>query len=462
MKSIRTRIVVAVIGIAAIVVAGFGAIIFVRVTDADIARYDAQLASHAEKLKAELTEGAEDSIIVDGHALRSIQTDGIPRASVRLIDMAGVKLYEDTNAGVLPDFSYRRVGKASASITILVAGNRYRSFFLNLHSELGVHYLLEVAAPLEPIEARRVQLQWLLLITIPLMLFIIALFVSLIVFRSLRPLSSMITAAQSISAQTLHGRIDIPPSASEVEALASALNKMIARIDEGVHAQKQFIVDASHEIRTPISVIRAEIEYADRFQTNGEARESLAIALSEIDHLNTLASSLLTLASLDASGTERDFRPVSVTALLRECVQKLKSLAHKQEVSLMLHAEDALMVTGNEERLRSMLLNVLENGIKYNKPGGTVEVTLRRQHATAVIEVRDDGCGIEQEETPFIFNRFNRGSAARAEKEGCGLGLAIASRIAEFHHGSIRVESILGKGSTFTIELPLDRVSADK
>ncbi|MCX6139207.1 MAG: HAMP domain-containing sensor histidine kinase [Ignavibacteriales bacterium] len=459
MRSIRIQIVLAVIALVAAVLAMFGYIIYVRITDADNVRLDAQLESYAERVGVALEEALDESAVPDTHIFQSLQAEGIDRVSLQLVARSGRLLYIDSSAGRMPAIAYRSLNTACVFSTLEIRSVRYRTAQLNVDSEHGVHCLLEVAAPLTAIESRQAQLRLLLCIAMPMTLLVIAVFVSVIVFRALRPLSSMIRTAQSISAQTLHQRIAIPSGASEVEALASALNKMIERIDDGISAQKQFIADASHELRTPLSVLRAELEYAARFLTSAEAGESLMIAFSEIDHLNKLASSLLTLAVLDASEGRLMLRTVSVENVLRECVNKLTNVAQQQHVSLSLRSETDRHIMADEEKLRSMFLNLIDNAIKYNHTGGTVEIIQKIVDAGVVVQIRDTGRGIPADEVPSIFNRFNRGSASRSERDGCGLGLAIASRIAQLHHGSIEVQSTFGTGSVFTVELPAEQES---
>jgi signal transduction histidine kinase len=307
------------------------------------------------------------------------------------------------------------------------------------------------------VEANLHYLRLLFMIIIPLALLITAVAASLITRLAFRPMSGMVETARQISASNLHTRLVLPDAHDEVRALGDALNKMIERIDSAFKSQKQFIADASHEIRTPLSVISTELEFAERKVIDPTIQESIQASLAEIDRLARMAEGMLLLARLDFSQDVLRMKPTRLDELLVECVQLMRALAAKNHIEINLSVEEAVEMTADTEKLKSAILNLLDNSIKYSKPNSSVDARLKLNHSLpkrVLVILEDRGSGIAASDIPKIFKRFYRGENARAEISGSGLGLAIAEKIIALHGGSISVQSEEGNGSVFTIELP--------
>jgi signal transduction histidine kinase len=228
-------------------------------------------------------------------------------------------------------------------------------------------------------------------------------------------------------------------------------------INAAFAAQRAFVADASHELRTPLTIIRtnAEVLLEAGAVSEAEDRALMDDIVGEAEHMGRLIADLLTLARLDAGVLPLERAPVTLAALVTTCCRQMARLAERHDVHLVNGAVAPLVVLGDAARLEQVLLILLDNAIKYNRPGGTVEVTLRSAGQQAMLEVCDTGRGIAATELPHLFARFHRGQGAGSVAEGYGLGLAIAEGIVRAHRGRLLVRSAEGVGSTFTVLLPL-------
>jgi signal transduction histidine kinase len=269
---------------------------------------------------------------------------------------------------------------------------------------------------------------------------------------AVKPLQKVVDVAAEIQASDLTRRISAKNQAEEVQKLADTFDAMLERLDTAFQEQRNFVMDVSHELRTPLTVLKGNIDVMLMDPTlTQENREQYERMSSEVSRLIRLTSNLLYLASADA-GREPERRPVELDVVCLEVLRQSRDL--KQEVKVAMGNEDEVMVVGDRDQLKQMILNLVENAIKYTPPGGEVKLSLNRNGNTVDMSVLDTGPGIPPELLPDIFERFNRG-AHRGIMGGTGLGLAIASRIARAHGGDIRVDSTVGKGSEFTVTLPL-------
>ena len=232
---------------------------------------------------------------------------------------------------------------------------------------------------------------------------------------------------------------------------------MLGRIEAAFTEMRQFTADASHELQTPLTILRGEIEVALRTRRNEEEyRDTLKSALEEIERISTLVEGLLLLARSDAGVLKADRVPVDLDLLAEEVLGQVALLARLKSVSLKLGKIEPLSVPGDFALLRRMLLNLVENGIKYSPPGGVVKVSIGRSGDWAALTVQDTGPGIPPGEESKIFQRFYRSPEARASGHGgSGLGLSIVKSIADAHHGEVELTRPPDGGSTFKVFLPL-------
>jgi len=274
--------------------------------------------------------------------------------------------------------------------------------------------------------------------------------------RAIRPIAEMSVAAESISVKNLSTRINVQSTATELEQLASVLNSTFDRLQSAFERQAQFTADASHELRTPISVILSHAELAlSRPRSGEEYQRALQACRRASLRMKSLIDSLLLLARFDSGASQTELQPIVLDQLVHDAVELVQPLAEERHIELHCQAE-SITVNGDQERLFQVVTNLLTNSIRYNQPEGSVDVEVVVDKGEAVIRVADTGVGIPAEDLPHIFDRFYRVDKARTHAEGgCGLGLAICQSIVDSLHGTIRATSEPGVGTTIEVRLPL-------
>jgi len=274
--------------------------------------------------------------------------------------------------------------------------------------------------------------------------------------RAMTPVDRMSQAARRISGEHLAERLQETGTGDELDRLAKTLNGMLGRLDEAFRQVRQFSADASHELQTPLTILKGEMEVALRSQRSpAEYQRVLKSGLEEIDRISHLVEGLLLLARADAGVLRMDKRAVALQTLVEEVYEQMKGVAEDQSVSLRLGAMVRVSIQGDREHLRRLLLNLVDNAIKYTPEGGAVTLSLQEDGEWASLRVSDTGAGLSKEDQERIFSRFCRAETSPAQSRGgSGLGLCIAQSIAEAHGGRIQVESAFGQGSTFTVFLP--------
>ncbi len=316
--------------------------------------------------------------------------------------------------------------------------------------------ILRVGTSLMPVENMLSRLVFVLLIGSPLAVAVSMLGGWFLAGRALRPVDSMTLAAQRITGGDLTQRIHTN-SHDEIGRLASTFNDMIAKLEASIRQIRQFSADASHELRTPLTIIKGEAELALRKPRAPDVyRDVLASNLEEIDRMSRIVEELLFLSRADLGEVTMASDPVSLDALVQETHLQAMVLGQERRVETILEHVEPVQVLGDEWRLRELILNIVDNAVKYSSPGGTVQLSLTTTGDRARIRVQDHGIGIAVDEQHAVFDRFYRTDAARAHaQKGTGLGLSICKWIAEAHRGAIEVDSAFGQGARFTIFLPL-------
>jgi two-component system OmpR family sensor kinase len=275
-----------------------------------------------------------------------------------------------------------------------------------------------------------------------------------------RPLEPMIAELQAITdGRSLHRRLPVPAESAELAGLATAVNRMFARLEQSFAALYRFIADASHELKTPLMVLRAGVERALTNPGNPpENLESLDASLAEINRMSEMVDNLLTLARADEGRAPLVVEPCDLRDLVAEAAETAGMLAEdgRHRVTTMMPPEPVVLPV-ERDRIRQLLLNLVTNAVKYTPAGGEVGLELEDRGEDVVIRVRDTGIGIAAGDLPHVFDRFWRADAARSragQAPGAGLGLAITKWVAEAHGGAIAVQSRPGRGTTFTVTLP--------
>ena len=319
-------------------------------------------------------------------------------------------------------------------------------------------FRIDAAVPTEPFDQALDNFRLIEKQVLPLLVILASLLGYWLSGRALAPVSRIIEAAEKIGVRDLASRLPVPKAQDELRRLTETVNAMLSRIELAVQRIQQFTADASHDLRTPLSLIRTNAELAlRRPRTENEYRETLERILGASEETTQLIDALLTLARADLGAAQLEPRCFDVTPVLHKSAHKAAFLALEKglafseslsEQSLCLHADVAAI-----ERL---LLALLDNAVKYTPSGGHVQFRSRREGESICIEIEDTGMGISEQDLPRIFDRFFRADQARSgEVPGSGLGLSIARWVVDSHEGAMEVSSRLGQGSLFRVRLPL-------
>jgi two-component system OmpR family sensor kinase len=279
--------------------------------------------------------------------------------------------------------------------------------------------------------------------------------------QAIEPIEQIINEVEAITdGRSLHRRLPSDLGSEELSRLGTTLNAMVGRLETSFGALRRFTADASHELKTPLTVLRADVERAMHPNAaGGEAMQAWAEALQETARMSDLVDSLLTLARADEGRFDIHREPVALGPLVRDVFETAVILGEHAGQSVSMSVLEEAMVDGDARRLRQLFLNIITNAIKYTPRGGKVELSLSRRVGDEVaFTVRDTGIGISAADLPYVFDRFWRADRARSrgsERSGFGLGLAISQWIAQAHGGRVTAQSRLGRGSVFTVVLPM-------
>jgi heavy metal sensor kinase len=273
-----------------------------------------------------------------------------------------------------------------------------------------------------------------------------------------RPLEDIASVARQITrADDLSRRVPHSNRTDEIGDLARAFNQTLERLERLFRSQQRFLADVSHELRTPLTSVRGNLDLMKRMGEYDE--ESMDVIQDEMERMSRLLGDLLLLARADTGGLPLRYEPVELDNVLFEVYRQVSRI--EKPVTVELTEVDQATILGDEDRLKQLLLNLVDNGIKYTQPGGVVRLSLGKDVRQATLRVSDTGIGIPAEDLPHIFDRFYRVDKARSrEQGGSGLGLAIVKWVVQAHGGRIQVESTVGAGTTFTITLPLAPTAA--
>jgi heavy metal sensor kinase len=250
-------------------------------------------------------------------------------------------------------------------------------------------------------------------------------------------------------------RINIPETKDEIKKLADTFNEMLYRLEQAFSSQKQFIQDVSHELRTPLTILKGELEVTlNKIRSPQEYESVLLSSLEEIDRISRVVENLLLLAKFDAKQIQLKLAPAELNCTVEEALNDIKTLARQKNIRMDFRADEKIVLMMDQNQMRRLLLNLLDNAVKYTPENGRVNATLSKKNNHALIRISDTGVGIRQDELPRIFDRFYRADKSR-NTCGFGLGLSIVKSIVQTHRGTIHAESKLGEGTTFTVSLPL-------
>ena len=458
-SSIRVKLTLWYTVVLTLVIVAFSALIYFSVVRVLRAETDANLSEMANNfvVAANAEQGDEETMPQPAENI-SEALDGFRFRDYQFV----VVSYFGTVIAKTADYDVPGGAKSrdGAFIDYTFNGEQYRVFDRSFR-ESGQGFHLYAFYPLSDRIALESRLQTAVLVAIPIALLFAGLGGYFLVRRSLRPVQKMSEQANKITSRNLHERLPVANANDELGTLATAFNELLDRLDKSFEQQRRFMADASHELRTPLAIVRGEAEVAlskdDR--STAEYRESLNILHDESKRVTKIVEDLFTLARADAGQFHSSFAPVYLDEIVGEAVRSMRVLADQRNINLSITGATGMSFRGDESLLRRLFLNLLDNAVKYSRPGGKVSVVCLSTDANLQINITDCGIGIPPEEQGKIFERFYRVDKARGRADetatsGAGLGLSISRWIAEIHNGDVALVSSTENGSLFSVTFP--------
>jgi heavy metal sensor kinase len=340
--------------------------------------------------------------------------------------------------------------------TIERVAPRLRMVTIPIMDNEKVSSIIQVGTSLEDFDETMKKLLIIMIISIPSSISVTIICGYFLAKKALKPVDQIRRAAVKISSMNLDERIDVQGRRDELSRLARTFNEMISRLKDAFQRINQFSIDVSHELKTPLTILKGETEVALRKdRDNEDYRRILFSNLEEIDRMSRIIDDLLLLSKADLKEMKLNLEDIALRDLVADVCVDMKIFADNKDVKLDVKELEDVKLKGDELKLRRMLWNIVQNGIKYTPEGGKIEIMSYINNGFVCIDVKDNGSGIPESDIKYIFDRFYRGDKSRKRESGSGLGLSISKWIAEAHQGVIEVKSKPLEGSLFTIKLPV-------
>jgi heavy metal sensor kinase len=453
---IRLRLTAWYFAILAVVLCAFGISAYIEMRHSIRRTVDEELEIRAEGVRQliehNIQRGAKQDLPEGLREHTELRAGG---ALLQVSDEQGNWLYRSK---VMSDYGVPRPATVPKKATEFLGKDVPLRIWSEKVSVGGESYLIQSAFEMDDFYEALDHFELLLFISIPTLLLCAAAGGYWISSRALAPVDQIAQTARTISAQNLSSRLVVPQTRDELQRLSETLNGMLERLEAAFKKITQFTADASHELRTPVAVMRTRAELSLRkARSADEYREVIAEVLTELEKTSGLIEQLMFLARADSGAETLHFSATNVAEVLREACHQGSALAEAKQIAFQEQIPGGSMwIQGDATSLRRLFLILIDNAVKYTPASGQVAVSLQRNDGFAVTEVRDTGIGIAQTELPNVFERFYRADKARTrESGGVGLGLSIGRWITEVHAGTIEVQSSPGHGSTFQVRLPL-------
>ncbi len=411
-------------------------------------------------LRQEIQRHSEGRV---GEEVETRYAPGLNDRLVRITRRDGVVLYlseppkdQSFDPASLPPPTWPS-GDETAVQAPLLGGRKVLLTSHKVQAPDGTSYVVETGAPMDPVQADLRKWLGFLLTLLPVVGLIALGGGYVLVKRSLGPVDRIAASAERISSQNLGERLPVAQTGDELERLSVALNRMIERLEQAFQYSRRFVADASHELRTPLTALRGELESLVREpHCTTEWRERLGSALEEVERLGNIVEGLFAISRLDAGEAAAEWVNFDLGQLAAGTADQMALLAEDKKIRVTCAPANGVWVQGDRARMKQVIVNLLDNAIKYTPEGGAVSLTARAQDGKAVLEVADTGIGIPPEALPRLFERFFRVDKTRSrEQGGAGLGLSIVKSICAAHQGRVEASSTPGQGSRFRVELPL-------
>ena len=341
---------------------------------------------------------------------------------------------------------------------IRIDGNSWILYDEPIKAEEEIVGWVRVSRSLMPIIENLNKFKLILFISIPVYIIISILGGLFLAKRALHPIDSITKTARAIGQGNINQRLKLPKVKDEVGRLAETFDEMLDKIEAAFKKERQFTTDASHELRTPITIISVHAEDALGTDNKKDYKEALEIIYKESQKMSVMISQLLLLSRSDEGKYHLEIEDIDIKLIMDEIIGEMKESAKTNNIKLYFSGEDGLVIKADQTLITRLFINIINNAIKFSKKGGFVKVQIAADPDKnfAKILIEDNGIGIPKEDIENIFNRFYQVDKSRNDK-GTGLGLAIAKWIVDMHKGTINIESGLGKGTKFYINLPLKK-----
>lgn len=469
MLSLRFKLTVYYLAILSAVLLLFGVAIYFYLSRSLLATIDESLAFQVEKI--EISQAAAAGVDISGHPLnQNIENqEGLLQLSPHMLQVI------DERGRIADENLVSPKDHMSVDIDALMKLPISETYFASVRLESGEHlrvatrrvkdhegegtYFIRLGQSLEAVQSARRRALIVLAFAIPLALLLGSFGGLLLVNQALSPVDRITNTAELIAQGDLTERVPTPAKMDEIGRLAATFNHMISRLQAAFERQKQFTSDASHELRTPLAVMRGDIEITLRRERPPEEYQRVLTSnLEEIIRLTRLIEDLLMLARADSGRVELRCEPVDLNQLCQQMAEYITPLAMQREQTLTYDSPgQTITINADLQRIKQMLLNLLDNAIKYTDLGGKITLSLQANDKQAVITLTDTGRGIPTEDLPHIFERFFRRSAKTSDRSasGFGLGLSIVKWIVDSHIGKIEATSAAGQGTIFVVKFPL-------
>ena len=423
----------------------------------------------------QLSSHHDDELLADAEGLQAplgVGTDPVAAAG-RLQDAPALLMLRDSAGQMVFRSSALASGEASlgqhdALVHAAMQGRSSPQFFTTAIETVGaVRFIcvpvrsrgdlyLQIGQPIGDVDETLRFFRTAALVLIPVVLVLTSVGGFLLAGRALAPMERIRNALETIQTEDLSRRIDVHPREAELVGMVASLNALLDRVARAFASLREFAGDASHQLQTPLTVMKGSVEIALSSPRDADSyRETLSEVAQETDTMTAILADLRTLSLADAPLAERAAAPVDVSEVFSDAADIITALGESCGVVVDSRMAGDLFVHGDRVRLQQILFNLGDNAVKYSRPGDRVTITLARDGPAAVLTVRDAGIGISPEDLPRIFDRFYRARGAGQRAGGSGLGLAIVRRIVEAHGGRVTAEAAAGAGATFVVRLPI-------
>ena len=333
---------------------------------------------------------------------------------------------------------------------------KFRVYSKPVSPEKDTAYVVQVAGPVRLVYLALWNLRLILFLLLPVTVILAAIPGVMLVRLTLKPVDRMVNTLKQITAENLKLKIHIPDTKDEIKRLADTFNDMIERLERSFSSQQRFIRDISRELETPVMALKEELETAlEKELSEREYRSLIMKALKSTGSFSNTIENLMLLSQSGPSQALLEIRKISLTGLVEKAFSEMKVDADEKDITTTLFCDGDVKIDGDKGQLLQLFANLMNNAVRYTHRKGKISVAVRRSGNNAVVKVSDTGIGIPEDEIPYIFDRFYQVARPRGSKSGFGLGLSSAKAIAEAHKASIAVEGEPGKGSIFTVTLPL-------